>query len=180
MQAPGCVINGGQHTHVYSNFTDQQQKIDLLTAKVEDLTLLVQQLLQLHKPAEVEPKPMEPKPVEPKPEIVCYVPPDDIYEVDSERSESESEFPPPMDREWEETDMINPDQPLTEEQEQLLSELKEISNTRSQLKHSGASKKAFLKLNKRKSQIHSDLYGHMSRPTSADMLNELLTPPQNP
>jgi hypothetical protein len=170
MQTPGCVINGGQHTHVYSNFTDQQVKIDLLTAKVEDLTLLVQQLTQLLK-TQTEPKPEE----EPKPVWRS------VYDIDWE-CESVSDVPSLMslDKEWEETDELNPDQPLTEEQEQLLSELQEISNTRSQLKHSGAPKKAFLKLNKRKSQIHSDLYGHMSRPTSADILNELITPPQNP
>ena len=56
MQNTGCVINGGTHTHVYSNFADQQVQIDALTAKVEELKLLVQELLQ-RKDSEPAPEP---------------------------------------------------------------------------------------------------------------------------
>ena len=146
MQNTGCVINGGTHTHVYSNFADQQVQIDALTAKVEELKLLVQELLQ-RKNSEPAPEP------EPEPE-----------------SESEAE----------DIDVQDPDQPLTPEQEQLLLELKDISEARIRLKQSDAPKKAFSTLNKQKCNVHRKLYGHLPRPTSPEIINELISPPRTP
>ena len=146
MQNTGCVINGGTHTHVYSNFADQQVQIDALTAKVEELKLLVQESLQ-RKNSEPAPEP------EPEPE-----------------SESEAE----------DIDVQDPDQPLTPEQEQLLLELKDISEARIRLKQSDAPKKAFSTLNKQKCNVHRKLYGHLPRPTSPEIINELISPPRTP
>jgi len=134
------------HTHVYSNFADQQVQIDALTAKVEELKLLVQELLQ-RKDSEPAPEP-----------------------------ESESEPEP----ESEDIDVQDPDQPLTPEQEQLLLELEDISEARIRLKQSDAPKKAFSTLNKQKCHIHRKLYGHLPRPTSPEIINELISPPQTP
>ena len=160
MQNTGCVINGGTHTHVYSNFADQQVQIDALTTKVEELKLLVQELLQ-RKYSEPAP---EPKP-EPEPE------PEPESEPESEH-ESESEA--------EDIDVQDPDQPLTPEQEQLLLELKDISEARIRLKQSDAPKKAFSTLNKQKCNVHRKLYGHLPRPTSPEIINELISPPRTP
>ena len=146
MQNTGCVINGGTHTHVYSNFADQQVQIDALTAKVEELKLLVQELLQ-RKNSEPAPEP---------------------------ESEHESES------EAEDIDVQDPDQPLTPEQEQLLLELKDISEARIRLKQSDAPKKAFSTLNKQKCNVHRKLYGHLPRPTSPEIINELISPPRTP
>jgi hypothetical protein len=147
MQNTGCVINGGAHTHVYSNCADQQVvQIDALSAKVEELKLLVQELLQ-RKDSEPAPEP---------------------------ESEPESES------EAEDIDVQDPDQPLTPAHEQLLLELKDISEARIRLKQSDAPKKAFSTLNKQKCNVHRKLYGHLPRPTSPEIINELISPPRTP
>jgi hypothetical protein len=183
----GCVINGGTHTHVYGAFhAEQQAKINELSASVSGLVDIVDRLTRLvaHCCEMQQPEPRLPTPtpktkvnIKLKPSSVplpTYEPPANMYtpESDSE-SESEAEY----NTDLEESETGDPDQPISEEQARLLEELKDISSER----HSGASKSKFLKLNARKSVIHTQLYSHRPRPSTPELMEELVSPPtQNP
>ena len=178
----GCVINGGTHTHVYGAYhAEQQAKISELSANVSNLVNIVDRLTKLvaHCCEMQQPKP-EAKP-EPEPTPVplpTYEPPANMC---TPESESESESEPDYNSDLEESETGDPDQPISEEQARLLEELKDISSERAQLRHSGASKSKFLKLNARKSAIHTKLYSHRPRPSTPELMEELVSPPtQNP
>lgn len=180
----GCVINGGTHTHVYGVYhAEQQAKINELSASVTGLVDIVDRLTKLvaHCCEMQQPKP-EAKP-EPEPSPVpfpTYEPPANMYTPESD-SESESESEPEYNSDLEESDTVDPDQPMSEEQARLLEELQDISSARAQLKHSGASKSKFQNLNARKCVIHTKLYSHRPRLSTPELMEELLSPPtQNP
>jgi hypothetical protein len=178
----GCVINGGTHTHVYGAYhAEQQAKISELSANVSNLVNIVDRLTKLvaHCCEMQQPKP-EAKP-EPEPTPVplpTYEPPANMY---TPESDSESESEPDYNSDLEESDSGDPDQPMSEEQARLLEELQDISSARAQLRHSGASKSKFLKLNALKCAIHTKLYSHRPRPSTPELMEELVSPPtQNP
>jgi hypothetical protein len=184
----GCVLNGGTHTHIYGAYhAEQQAKIDELSANVSNLVDIVQRLTGLVadccKTQQPKPEP-EPSPVP----LPTYEPPANMYTPESD-SESESESEQEYNSDLEESDTVDPDQPISEEQarlleqSRLLEELKDISSARAQLRHSGASKSKFLKLNARKAVIHTKQYSHQIRPSTPELIEELVSPPaqtQNP
>jgi hypothetical protein len=176
----GCVINGGTHTHIYGAYhAEQQAKIDELSANVSNLVDIVNRLTGLVADCckVQQPKP-EPSPVP----VPTYEPPADMYTPESD-SESESESESEQEYNSDESDAVDPDQPISEEQSRLLEqprlleELKDISSARAQLRHSGASKSKFLKLNKRKAVIHTKQYSHQKRPSTPELMEELVSPP---
>jgi hypothetical protein len=176
----GCVINGGTHTHVYGAYhAEQQAKLDRLSVNVTTLSDMVQHLTRLVAHCCILQQP-EPEP-EPEPEPT-YEPPANMYTAETEsESESECESEPDYKLDLEESDTVDPDQPISEEQARLLEELNDISSERAQLRRSGASKKRFLKLNTRKSVIHTKLFGNQPRPSTPELMEELVSPPtQNP
>ena len=204
----GCVINGGTHTHIYGAYhAEQQAKIDELSASVTGLVDIVDRLTRLVADCckVQQPKP-EPQPtptqktkinitIKPSPvPVTTYEPPADMYTPESD-PESDSESESEQEYNSDESDAVDPDQPISEEQSRLLEEarileqarllgeLKDISSARAQLKHSGASKSKFLKLNKRKAVIHTKQYSHQIRPSTPELMEELVSPPaqtQNP